>query len=980
MLEPRKSIGPHSGRGAVGWRGTCPLAAVVLALGLALPATPAGAQQTGSVTGRVTSAGQPVAAVQVFLVGTGLGTLTNADGRFVILNVPAGTYTLRAELIGLRPGEREITVAAGQSAQANFDLEVEALGLDEIVVTGTAGAARRREVGNSVAQIDLARVRESPVNVDALLQSRTPGMTVLQSSANIGGGAMIRLRGNSSVTMSNQPIIYVDGVRMRSDGYARNVPHSGSDLRSSNDIAGPLNNINPSDIERVEVIKGSAATTLYGTEAAAGVIQIFTKRGHTGTPHWTVQVDQGFSHVLPFGPDPSRTPPSENRVTAAGGTSDYMFINPWLRNGHRQRYSASVAGGTNVLRYFVSGAYENNEGVLPNDHEEKVNIRGNFTFSPLPNIQVNWNTAFTHDDLSNTPAGNNAHGLTLNAYRRDRNYKGEETREAIDPLLDQELTTDIKHIITGGTVTYTPMANMTHRLTVGWDLSQVDNRNLRPFGFELQPNGVLSDRRYEYQNITLDYTGTFDFNLASDLRSSLSWGGQSIASETNETSAYGQDFPGPGRPVVSNGGLTLGREERIRVINAGFFLQNLFDLRNKYFLTLGLRVDGNSAFGRDLGLQAYPKASFSYIISDEPFWPAALGSVKLRAAWGQSGRAPGAFDAVRTYSAVGWGSQPAFFPDNVGNPKLGPERSTEIEVGFDGAFFDDRLSTDFTFYHQRTTDALVNVRQMPSLGFLNSQLRNIGELRNMGVELSVNGTILRGERFGWDLGASVYTNDSKVLDLGGAPEFSLGDFGWVVEGQPVPVIRADCVANAKKREEPVIEPNCNIGPNLPTHTFGISTTLRLPFQMQLIARGEYQGGHYMYDGAAYNAVVRSVRWPGCFDFYTLQETGREAEATALDRARCTVSSTRADYFVYPADFFKVREVTLHIPLPQGLVPRTSGASLTLTGRNVWKWVNDDFPVFEPEMGNNAGFNAPVRSLLEHVPPPATYTASLRFNF
>src|SRR5690606_17914486 len=114
---------------------------------------------------------------------------------------------------------------------------------------------------------------------------------------------------------------------------------------------------------------------------------------------------------------------------------------------------------------------------------------------------------------------------------------------------------------------------------------------------------------------------------------------------------------------------------------------------------------------------------------------------------------------------------------------------------------------------------LVNVRQIPSLGFLNSQLRNIGELRNMGIELSVNGTILRGERFGWDLGASVYTNSSKVLDLGGAPEFSLGDFGWVVEGQPVPVIRADCVANAEKREEPAIEPNCNIGPNLPTHTF-----------------------------------------------------------------------------------------------------------------------------------------------------------------
>ena len=173
-------------------------------------------------------------------------------------------------------------MTAGEYGHADFVMRAQALALDAIVVTGTASAARNREIGNSVSQIDMAKVQMPSANIGQLLQGRTTGMTVMPSSAMAGSGSMIRLRGNVSVTMSNQPLIYVDGVRIRSDGYQRNVPPTGSDLRSGNDVASPLNDINPNDIERVEVIKGAAAATLYGTEAAAGVIQIFTKSGRTG--------------------------------------------------------------------------------------------------------------------------------------------------------------------------------------------------------------------------------------------------------------------------------------------------------------------------------------------------------------------------------------------------------------------------------------------------------------------------------------------------------------------------------------------------------------------------------------------------------------------------------------------------------------------------------------------------------------------------
>src|SRR5690606_30143513 len=168
---------------------------------------------------------------------------------------------------------------AGQTAVTDFVLDEQALGLDEIVVTGTAGAARRREVGNTIAQINVSDVVAPPPNIDQLLQGRAPGLMVNQGNGSIGSGGQIRLRGAVSVSQSNQPIIYVDGVRVRSDPYARNISPTEGAGRGGNVTASPLNDINPNDIERIEILKGSAASTLYGTEASAGVIQIFTRRG-----------------------------------------------------------------------------------------------------------------------------------------------------------------------------------------------------------------------------------------------------------------------------------------------------------------------------------------------------------------------------------------------------------------------------------------------------------------------------------------------------------------------------------------------------------------------------------------------------------------------------------------------------------------------------------------------------------------------------
>ncbi|KPJ80334.1 MAG: hypothetical protein AMS19_09615 [Gemmatimonas sp. SG8_23] len=978
--------------------------AVALAATLAVVAYPVSAQQTGTVTGSVTDAATSagIQSVQVYLVDSGLGTLTNANGRFLILNVPAGSYTLRAERLGYAAQEVQINVTAGGTVTENFALESEALGLDEIVVTGTAGAARRREIGNTIAQVEVADIAEPPQNVDALLQGRVAGMTVLNASGNAGSGARIRLRGNVSIAQSNQPLIFVDGVRLRSEAFDKNVPPTGYPGRSGNDVSSPLNNINPADIDRIEVIKGAAATTLYGTEASAGVIQIFTKRGHRGQPQWTASIEQGVANMRPFGISSGRRPSFEDATSSAGGTSDYMFIDPWLRNAWQQRYSLSVGGGAQDLQYFVSGAFEDDDGVLPNDNEQKANIRGNFTFSPADNLQLQWNTSYTKNQYSNTAAGNNAHGLTLNVFRRTANYFGNEDKENLDLLLNQTISTQIDQLVTGGTATWSPLSNFTNRLTVGYDLAQQDNRNLRPFGFVRAPDGILSNGRSRFETLTFDYVGTLNFDFGESFGNALSFGGQSITSDIQRTTAYGEDFPGPGDPTVSTAGTRLGFEQRERVVNAGFFLQDVIDFSDKYFLTLGGRVDGNSAFGSDFGLQFYPKVSASWVVSDESFW-GDRGQLKLRAAWGQSGRAPGAFDAVQTYDGVGWGGVPAFYPRVLGNPDLGPERTSELELGFDGSFFNNRISMDFTYYDQHTTDALFAVRQTPSSGFTdvnggNSQLENVGEIFNKGIELTVNAIVFETDNFAWDLGGSYSTNKSEVGLPDEVAEFSVGGNGWIIDGQPAPVIRGQRVQNPGEFAEPVIVQDSIFGPNQPTQIVGINSTFSLPYGMRLTARGEYQGGHYVTAGVAVNAIGRSVVWAGCYDEYgiageaplQIDSPGRDG-LTALERARCDADLAEGSFWAEKADFFKLRELSLQAPLPENLIPGTSGATLTLAGRNIWRWTNAEWTHFDPEMGGNNDNNPISRDgaqpgsflvteISEHIPAPAIWTVALRVVF
>jgi len=932
-------------------------------------AAPGQAQQTGSIRGSVAdgTTQRPLSGAQVYITGTNLGTLSNARGQFLLTNVPAGQHALTVQILGYTTAEQTVTVTGDQVAQVTFALTQEALALDEIVVTGQAGQARRREVGNAITQINMASIKEPTPTVENLIQASAPGVRVAVNDATIGSGAVIRLRGNVSTTQSNQPLIYIDGIRMAEDAY-----RSGINTKQ----ASPLGDIDPSSIDRIEIIKGAAAATLYGSEAAAGVIQIFTKKGQSGAPRWTYQLDQSLAWVRPWGSD----------------ARPRLNMEPWLQTGYGQTHTLSLSGGAERIRYFVGGNFADRAGTQVDEIENRYGIRTNVTVEATDKLTLDVNSSFSSHAFETQPSGNALNSIFFNVYRAPNNFVGgaipgdPEFEDQINRLRVRTAETTNQRAVLGFTANYSPFENLTARATVGYDRMGQEQMEVEPFGHPTVTLGAITASSWYAQSLTSDVSASYRFRLTPAIAGTFSTGGQLVRRETELLLGTGDGLPGPGRHTLSSSAQRNVIQTGEKVNTGGVFVQQMFDFRDRIFLTAGLRMDGSSAFGKDFGLELYPKVSGSYVISDEDFWPQDLGNVKLRAAYGFAGRAPGAFDATRTWSPISFQSQNAFVPSNIGNPNLGPERTGELEVGFDGSFLADRVSMDFTYYQQKTTEALFNVPQPWTSGFGGSQLENVGSIQNKGIELGLNLSLIQSQSFSWSLGTDITTNNSKVLDTGGV------ESPIVVQGQPAPILRGSRITNAEEFADPIYEDDAFIGPTEPTHIIGLSTTLELPKGISLSARGEYMGGHWAREFSSNLMAQRTGAGAiGCDHVYEIIPHDRTylgpgdthpnlGQVNARDRALC-FSRSRSSAWYLPLDFAKLREVTLQAPLPLPL-SRVENATVTLSARNLFRWVNSDFYSHDPEaLGSGAQITSLTGgAITDHVPAPASFTLSVRVIF
>ena len=964
------------------------------------------AAQTGTVTGSVVNivSQTALAGAQVSVLGTSIGGLANNVGRYLILNVPAGQHTIRVQLIGFATVEQTVTVTAGEVAAADFRLRQQALALEGVIVTGTAGQARRREIGNTISQISVEDIELTTVtDLGDILQGRVTGVQINDHGGQVGGGSMIRLRGNSSLTQGNFPLIYIDGLRMENSAIMAD-DEAGQE-------ASAFDMINPNDIERIEIIKGPAATTLYGTEAAGGVIQIFTKRGSAGAPAWTFNMDGGI-HSMKHqagGINPKSINPTGyylNDCTVRRefdtNTKEFVTINErqagcpesgsWFKNGFLQRYNLSVRGGGETATYFVSGRWENEEGVVDPQGLNAYGVRANVSFQPFDGLDISLNNSYQHKTITWIPDGNNASGFLLNVLRGTAGYTPQNDDSKV---FENDILSIIDQYQLSANINWSPNSTWAHRLNVGLDYTVNDFIDWKYWDYYAEPTGDREDDQRQDRNLTFDYAGTFNYSPLSDVTSHFAFGGQLYEEFNYRLNGFDERFAGPGEPQLGDGTNPGIFENRLRVRSGGAFLQEQLGWQDKVFVTAGVRWDGFSTFGEGFGLATYPKLSGTYLISDESFWPGVVETLKLRVAWGQSGRAPGAFDAEKLWEATQADEQqPAVVINNLGNPDLGPEKSTELEWGFDATAYGGRLTVEFTKYDQTTADALIRVSPTPSTGTNNRVLRNLGEMKNWGTELSVQVVPVRSDDIEWALGVQWSTNDSEVTDLG-----PLKDLGSTIRlGLPLRIRWDDQLIVCGRDNDPgeacwdpvaAYDPSSPpkkgkrfIGRQFPTDLLNLTTRLTLFRSLTLDVVGEGQYGMFLSVGPAYQNMRRTSLsnpvWPYCAPILDTWNSGDRTSLTNQQVVECVQKFSDQGVWTRKADFFRLRSTTLAWRVPDRWVPGGArSVRLSLQGKNMLTFT--DYVGLDPE-GQDNGLSDATPNDYYTYGPPRTFLFGVRVTF
>ena len=994
----------------------------VALLALLVPASramalPALVQQatTATITGQVTEArsNRPLSNVTIQVSGTQLGAVTTDDGRFRIVGVPAGTQVLSVRRLGYASVRQPVVVAGAGTTTANLQLNVQATSLDEVVVTGTAGGEARRSIGNAVTTINAveATQKSASQNLSSLIGARAPGVIIAPGTGRIGAGPSIQIRGRSSIGLDNSPLLYVDGVRVNNATTAGPVAPPGRLGGQASNVSGRLNDINPEDIESIEIIKGPAAGTIYGTEAANGVIQIITKKGaSTGKPSVNMQVQDG---IIWFRDAANRVQTNYARnaageiVTWNGVQAEKDRGTPLFSRGQTRQYSGSVSGGREGVRYFASGAYANDIGIEPNNSQRQFTFHSNMNIAP--NEKIDFGTSVNYVNLSSHLGADVGASALLGAiaghsvlFTGSRGHFPGFPPEVPQTLYDN--AQGVNRFTGSATFNHRPAAWFSQRLVAGMDLTSDDSRAIERFApleliaFLGPVTGAGSIGQTIRRNTiaSADYVGSAKFDLTSALRSTTSLGGQFFRTELNSSFLGGTGFPGVGAETV-NAVSNPAQATQSQTINTtiGAYGQQQFGWRDRLFVTAALRVDNNSAFGEDFKWITYPKLSAAWVVNEEPFWPANdyFNSLKLRAAYGESGRQPAAFSALRTFSpAQGPGGTSAATPNTIGNPDLKPERAKETELGFDGQLF-GRLGLDFTWYSKRTQDVIISQPIAPSSGFAGNQFLNLGRVDNSGVELLATLQAITRPSFTWEIVGNIATNKDEIKDLGGIGGVVLSAGQTNVVGYPIGGIFTRRVVSADR--DPVTNLPTNvlcegaggtavacatapfqfIGTPTPRTTGSVGNTFYIGKRLRLYGLVDFKRGHRAVNtndaircqGAAGANLCRSAFYPLEFSPVYLAEHVGSAAGLGI-----------TDQYFEDGSFAKLRELSATVTVPTRFLRGFSAASITIAGRELHTWT--DFTGLDPEGNQN---NVATSSAIGNqglIPPLSRFLATVNLSF
>lgn len=983
--------------------------------------------QQKTITGVVTDLtdGLPVIGATVMVQGTSVGTATDMDGKYSISAEPGNTLLFR--YVGMKTQE----FVVGDGNVLNVVLELDDVGLDEVVVVGY-GSAIKRELTGAITKVETKGMAEIPtISFESAIQGKTSGVYIEQASGKLGETVKMRIRGSSSVSANNQPLYVVDGVPITSESLSN----------AGNQPTSPLADLAMTDVESIQILKDASAAAIYGSRASNGVVIIQTKRGRAGATRFDVQYTTGFSqpsHLVDWlnadqylelfneamdnvsvdGLVWDWLPKEDIWSIYVGDLWDQGYDTDWqkeaFQKGSINRVNVSASGGSENTTFYAGATYDETKGILRGNDMNKMSVRLNLdqkatdklSFGVQMNVIRTFMDRVENDNAFATPLQLVAQAPVTPVYDPETGELNTNTiyYNSLISLRDATNTQTSFRSLANLNATYKIFSDLTFKSEFGTDIYDLREKNY--WGRKTISGGPAGEAQarsvrvvnYNWENY-LTYIKSFGIHDIDVI------GGMSY----QQSNTFGSDIQAKGFPTddftnIQNAAEATSFsswEEETTYLS--YFARANYKINEKYFFTISGRVDGSSRFGIDNRFGFFPAGSAGWIISQEEFMQGirdVLSYLKVRASYGITGNSgiPD-YAHLALYSGVNYAGRSGLEATQLQSRELGWENTAQLDIGLDFGFFNNRLTGEFDFYTKNTTDLLL-YRTLPSTSGFTGVWSNVGELKNTGVEFSLHSNNLTG-RFVWTTDFNISLNKNMIVNING-PEITPNSINYVIEGQPIGVfnivkyagvdpdngdalyyISADSdetTSNFNLAEKQIIG-----SPN-PDFTGGFNNYFAYEgFDLNVLMSFVY--GNLIYNGGG---VYQSANadW---FDNQTVDQMDRWQEPgdiTNVPQARLGMGNGTKTSSRYLSDgsYLRIRNINLGYTIPAALTSRLKMSSVRISMGVQNLYTLTKYKGWDPEVNyTGAGRSTQNTNIIQGydfytAPQARTYTLGINLSF
>ena len=980
--------------------------------------------QTKEISGTVTDgSNMPLPGVNILIKGTSNGTQTDFDGNYTI-NAATGDI-LVFSYVGFTNQE----IAVGSSSQINATMEA-GEALEEVLVVGY-GTSTRRNLTDNVASISSDEINEIPVpSIQSTLAAKAAGVQVTQVNGKAESGIKIRVRGVSTISSSQEPLYVIDGI-----------PLINSDENVNDSPINPLISLNPNDIQSIEILKDASSAAIYGARGSNGVVLITTKRGKAGVTKISLNTSYGWSKETNRR-DFLNTAQYVDLFSEAYVNSGYTLEDAYadftdLAGGDEAAWregtvntdwqdlifvdgavsdlNLNISGGSEKTQFFMSLGHNRTDGIIRGNDLERYNFRANVDHTISDQFKVGLTSSIARTEI-NRLANDNQFATPVQAIAQlpftrpfeDNGLPNPNTLyyNFLNQVVNAENKTKIWRAIANAYGQYEILPSLSFRSELGYDLNVQTSQTFSGKLTESQSVGGFAEAN-SVQNEKYVLNNYFTLNEAlSDAINLEATAGMSFEEDRRDIQfVQGQGFPSDDlRTVDSAAEIVGGGSSRTGFTFLSYFGRANLDILNKYLFKASLRYDGSSRFGVNEQYGLFPAASGAWIISDEDFLNESetLSLLKLRASWGVTGNADiGNFASRSLFGGAAYSGRPALTPTQLGDPSLKWENTVQYDFGLDYGILNNRISGEIDYYNKKTTDLLLD-EPIPSTSGFTTITRNVGELKNTGVEFVLNTKNIVSEDFNWSSSFNISYNKNEIVSLPGGDiisgqnivregevlgslfmvEFAgadpeNGDALFVLNTLNPDGTRDRSLTNEFNDASRVVvaSPFPDIIAGFTNNMYFKNFDFSFTFQGQSGASIYNSGGRFQSASADYydnQSLDQLNRWQNPGDITNVPQA-------RLFGANGTQNSSR---YLQNADFIRLRNISFGYTLPESFTSKSNIDRLRiyLTGVNLLTITNYDG--YDPESTYDIQANSSINvgNAFYSAPPAKTFTLGLSLDF